>query len=113
MVGALTIVVMIGRRPRLAWAATLTCALAALGVWGIRHALLSDAANVNSYRDVEGSGGISSPITRAVNGQLTEVDDTVLSVAWAIAIVLLVAAVVLLIAQIRRQRRAMAAHRMN
>lgn len=94
MVGALTIVVMIGRRPRLAWAATLTCALAALGVWGIRHALLSDAANVNS-RDVEGSGGISSPITRAVNGQLTEVDDTVLSVAWAIAIVLLVAAVVL------------------
>ena len=113
VVVALTTVVMTGRRPRLAWVATLTCALAALGVWGIRHALLSDAANVNSYRDGQGSGGISSPITRAVNGQLTEVDDTVLSAAWAIAIVLLVAPVVLLIAQIRRQRSTMAASAMN
>jgi hypothetical protein len=113
VVVALTTVVMIGRRPSLAWAATLTCALAPLGVWGFRHALLPDAANVNSHRDVEGSGGISSPITRAVNGQLTEIDDTGLSAAWAIAIVLLVAAAVLPIAQIRRQRWTMAAHRMN
>ena len=67
--------------------------------------IIEMAANVNSYCDVDGSGGISSPITRAVNGQLTEVDGNVLSPAWAIAVVLLVAAVVLLVAQIRRQRR--------
>ena len=109
VVVALTTVVMMRRRPRLAWLATSTCALAALCVWGVRHALLSDAANVNSYRGVEGSGGISSPITRAVNGQLTEVDGNALSAAWAIAVVLLVAAGVLLVAQIRRQRRTVAA----
>lgn len=109
VVVALTTVVMMRRRPRLAWLATSTCALAALCVWGVRHALLSDAANVNSYRGVEGSGGISSPITRAVNGRLTEVDGNVLSAAWAIAVVLLVAAGVLLVAQIRRQRRTVAA----
>lgn len=104
----LTTVVMMRRRPRLIWAATSACALAALGVWGVRDGLLSDASSVNSYRDVEGSGGISSPITRAVDGQLTEVDGNVLSAAWAIVVVLLVAAVVLLIAQMRRQRRTVA-----
>ncbi len=79
VVVALMTVVMMRRRPRLAWVATSTCALAPLGVWGVRDGLLSDEANVNSYRDVEGSGGISSPITRAVNGRLTEVDGNVLS----------------------------------
>ena len=106
---ALTTVVMMRRRPRIIWAATSTCALAALGVWGVRDGLLSDASNVNSYRDAEGFGGISSPITRAVDGQLTEVDGNVLSVAWAIAVALLVAAAVLLIAQIRRQGRTVVA----
>lgn len=101
---------MMGRRPRLAWFATSICALAGLVVWGIRDGLLSDAANVNSYRDVEGAGGLDSPITRAVNGQLTEVDATVLSTAWAIAVALLVAAVLLLIAEIRRQRGTVPAH---
>jgi hypothetical protein len=93
---ALVACVVAAWRVRALWVVAVCALAAALLVLSIRGSVLSDSANVNSYIAVEGgTGGVSSPITRAANGPITNVDPDIIATAWAIAAGLLIAGVAL------------------
>lgn len=77
-------------RPGAMKAVFVTTLLAALFAWGTRAGIVTDAAEVNSYRAVEGGpGGLSSPITRAMSKPFTSVDPRPLETAWGVGTALL------------------------
>ena len=79
-------------RVRALWVVAVSALAAALLALAIRASVLSDSANVNDYIAVEGgTGGVSSPITRATNGPITNVDPDIIGNAWAVAAGLLIA----------------------
>jgi hypothetical protein len=80
------------RKRRALWIVIATALSAALLAIAIRTSVVSDAADVNDYIAVEGgTGGISSPITRAISGPITNVDPDIISMAWSIAAAMLTA----------------------
>lgn len=81
------------RRSRALWVVVVCALSAALFALDIRASVVSDSANVNGYIAVEGgTGGVSSPITRATNGPITNVDPDIIDTAWMIAAGLLIVA---------------------
>jgi hypothetical protein len=78
------------------WVVAVCALAAALLALGNRAAVLSDSASVNDNIAVEGgTGGVSSPITRAANGPITNVDPDIIGIAWAVAAGLLIASAAL------------------
>jgi hypothetical protein len=83
-------------RVRALWVVAVSAVAAALLALAIRSSVLSDSADVNGYIAVEGgTGGVDSPITRAANGPITNVDPDIIGNAWAVAAGLLIASAAL------------------
>lgn len=78
---------------RALWIATVSAALAGLSALLIRRTVLSRVDDVNAFIAAEGSAsGIRNQVTRAVSGNITNVDPDIISVGWAIGAGLLLAA---------------------
>jgi len=82
---------LIRSRSRLARSFVLAAASAAsVATLWFRSSVLGDADSINRYSVPEGAAvGFENALTRAVSGQLTEVDPTVFSVSWAFAAICL------------------------
>jgi len=79
------------RFPFVRWFVPAFAVSAALATLWFRHIVLGDADSINRHRVPEGDVvGVENALTRAVSGQLTEVDPTVFSVLWVVAATCLV-----------------------
>lgn len=78
---------------RTAWVVVVSSILGAVLALWLRQSVLSRAQSVNNFIAIEGgSDGMSNGITRAVRGNLTDVDSDIIAVGWIIGAALLLAA---------------------
>lgn len=87
------------------WIAAASAGGAALATLLYSLLLLDNAGTINEAPlTAEGSVDVDNAVTRAVNGQLTEVDPTLFSVAWGIAGICLLLAALFEVSKLVRDR---------
>lgn len=87
------------------WIAAAFASGAALATLFYSVLLLNNAGTVNEARlTADGSVDVDNAVTRAVNGQLTEVDATFFSVTWGIAGICLLLAALFEVSTLLRER---------
>lgn len=92
-------------RKAVLWIAVGATGSAAFLTWATRRSILVDAASVDEYVRIEGSvAGVSNPVTRAVSGQVTDVDPRVFAASWGLGVVLLILGCALVAVDIWRRR---------
>lgn len=103
-VGVLVSAYLVGRTRFARWFLVIGAAIATGSTLLVRRSVLSDAGGVNdSATPSGGPTDVDNALTRAVSGQLTDVDTSVFATTWLLSAVLLLFAGVLAARQLARR----------